>query len=101
MASPFPTPPSPSRLFGWSRDMTQNPSSSSPPIAIVGIGGLFPGAVDVAAFWRNIVRGVDLVTDVPATHWRIEDYFDADPKAPDKTYCRRGAFLPEVPFDTL
>ena len=27
------------------------------PIAIVGIGGLFPGSVDVTAFWNNILRG--------------------------------------------
>ncbi len=70
-------------------------------IAIVGMGGLFPGAVDVAAFWQNVVRGIDLVTDVPDSHFKLEDYFDADPKIADKTYCRRGAFLPEVPFDTL
>ncbi|RYG80787.1 3-oxoacyl-ACP reductase, partial [bacterium] len=71
------------------------------PIAIVGMGGVFPGSLDVRAFFRNVVRGVDLVTDVPATHWRLEDYFDADAQKADRTYCRRGAFLPEVPFDTL
>ena len=34
--------------------------------------------------------GVDAITDVPDTHWRPEDYFDPDPKAPDRTYARRG-----------
>ena len=71
------------------------------PIAIVGVGALFPGPVDAAAFWRNIVEGKDLVTEVPSTHWLIEDYYDPDPKAPDMTYARRGAFLPDVDFDAL
>ena len=71
------------------------------PIAIVGVGALFPGSVDAAAFWRNIVEGKDLVTEVPSTHWLIEDYYDPDPKAPDMTYARRGAFLPDVDFDAL
>ena len=34
----------------------------------------------------------------PTTHWRPEDYFDADPKAPDRTYARRGGFLDPVDF---
>ena len=75
-------------------------------IAIVGLGGLFPGSVDVAAFWNNILRGTDLVTDIPDSHWSVEDYFAEDAmkrpaSAVDKTYARRGAFLPKVPFETL
>ena len=42
--------------------------------------------------------GVDAITEVPATHWRPDDYFDADPKAPDRTYARRGGFLAPVDF---
>ena len=71
------------------------------PIAIVGVGALFPGSVDAAAFWRNILEGRDLITDVPKTHWLIEDYFDEDMSAPDKTYAKRGGFLPDVDFDAL
>ena len=76
-------------------------SRRQPPIAIVGIGGLFPGSLDVGAFWNHVLAGSDLITDVPTTHWRAADHFDADPKTPDKTYCARGAFLPQVPFDPL
>ena len=39
-------------------------------------------------FWRDILAGRDLITDVPATHWLIDDYYDADPGAPDKTYAQ-------------
>ncbi|MET7639993.1 SDR family oxidoreductase [Streptomyces sp. NPDC005438] len=70
-------------------------------IAIVGVSAIMPGAPDVDAFWRNVVEGRDLMTDVPADRWLIEDFYDPDPAAPDKTYARRGAFLPEVEFDPM
>ncbi len=71
------------------------------PIAVVGLGCIMPGALDVPTFWRNTLQKRDLITDIPKTHWLIEDYYDPNPKAPDKTYARRGAFLPDVPFDAM
>src|SRR5690606_17655137 len=71
------------------------------PLAIVGIGCLFPKAGDAGSYWRNIRDGVDAIGDIPPTHWRPEDYFDADPHAPDMTYARRGGFLDPVDFDPL
>lgn len=37
----------------------------------------------------------------PPHHWLIEDYYDPNPAAPDKTYGKTGAFLDAVPFDAL
>ncbi|MFC5102788.1 type I polyketide synthase [Kibdelosporangium philippinense] len=71
------------------------------PIAIVGVGSLMPGSTDVGGFWRSVLEGRDLLTDVPPTHWLVEDYYDPDPAAPDKTYSRRGAFLPPIDFDPV
>ena len=71
------------------------------PIAIVGVSALFPGSSDATGFWRDILAGRDLLSDVPPSHWRIEDYYDPDPAAPDKTYAKRGGFLPKVDFDAL
>ena len=71
------------------------------PIAVVGLGALMPDALDPADFWRNLVAGRDLMTDVPPSRWLIGDYYDADPAVPDGTYGRRGAFLPEVDFDPM
>jgi acyl transferase domain-containing protein len=68
------------------------------PLAIVGIGCLFPKANDVGAYWANLKNGIDCITEVPATHWNPADYFDADPKKPDHTYARRGGFLDPQPF---
>ncbi|WP_441288834.1 SDR family NAD(P)-dependent oxidoreductase [Sorangium sp. KYC3313] len=79
-----------------------HPSSSRiPHIAVVGVSAIFPGSLDAHGFWRDILSGTDLITDVPSTHWLVEDYYDPDPSAPDKTYAKRGAFLKDVPFDPL
>ncbi|MDX6392177.1 MAG: hypothetical protein QOJ73_3240, partial [Streptosporangiaceae bacterium] len=71
------------------------------PIAVVGAGAFMPGSADLDGFWRNVLTGRDLMTDVPASRWLAEDYYDPDPRAPDKTYGRRGAFLSGMDFDPV
>ncbi|QEH37091.1 Phenolphthiocerol synthesis polyketide synthase type I Pks15/1 [Aquisphaera giovannonii] len=65
------------------------------------MGCLFPKADDLEHFWSNIRGRLDAITEVPPTHWRPEDYWDADPKAADRTYARRGGFLTPVDFPLL
>jgi acyl transferase domain-containing protein/NADP-dependent 3-hydroxy acid dehydrogenase YdfG len=71
------------------------------PIAIVGMAGLFPMAGNVGEYWQNIVDARDCTAEVPADRWDVADYFDPDPATQDKTYARRGGFLPEVAFDPV
>jgi polyketide-type polyunsaturated fatty acid synthase PfaA len=71
------------------------------PIAVVGMGGLFPQAPTARHYWQNVVDGTDCTTDVPGDRWRVEDHYDPDPSAPDKSYSRRGGFVPDVAFDPL
>ncbi len=71
------------------------------PIAIIGMGAVFPKARNLREYWTNIINKVDGITDVPESHWSISDYYDPDPAAPDKTYCKRGGFLPDIDFDPL
>ena len=71
------------------------------PIAIIGMGAIMPQAHNLREFWNNIIDGVNCITDVPDSRWKIDDYYDPDPSAPDKTYCKRGGFLPEVDFDPM
>ena len=75
--------------------------ANSAPIAIVGMSCMFPQASDLSAYWANIRDGVDAITDVPESHWRVEDYFDSDPSSADKTYGRRGGFIDPVDFEPL
>ena len=76
-------------------------SKAATPIAIVGMGAIFPGRGDVTGFWRDVFEGRDLLSDVPSTHWLTEDYYDTDPRTKDKTYGRRGGFIDPVAFDPL
>ncbi|MEH2164778.1 MAG: beta-ketoacyl synthase N-terminal-like domain-containing protein [Nostoc sp.] len=72
------------------------------PIAIVGMASLLPKARNLREYWQNIVNKIDCITDVPSTHWSVEDYYDPNPRTTeDKTYCKRGGFLPEVDFNPM
>ncbi|BAT52650.1 Beta-ketoacyl synthase [Nostoc sp. NIES-3756] len=72
------------------------------PIAIIGMASLLPEARNLRQYWQNIVNKIDCITDVPATHWSVEDYYDPNPRTPeDKTYCKRGGFIPEVDFNPM
>ncbi len=57
----------------------KDPMQPSPPVAIVGMSSLFAGSHDLLGFWRDIVSATDRLSDVPAAHWLIEDYYDPDP----------------------
>jgi len=71
------------------------------PIAIVGMASVFPKSPNLHDYWNNIMQEVDCLTDVPSSRWQWEDYYDPDPSAPDKTYCKRGGFIPEIDFNPL
>lgn len=81
--------------------MNKSVAQTNSAIAVVGTASLFPGSIDDRDFWRNILRGKDLITDVPPTHWLAEDYYGTDDGQPGKVCTKRGAFLPEVDFDPL
>ncbi len=73
----------------------------STPIAIVGMGCLFPNAPGLHEYWRLIRWSEDGVREVPSTHWLLDDYYDPDRAAADRVYCRRGGFLSPTMFDPL
>ena len=80
--------------------MTEKAQTAT-PLAIVGIGCLFPKAGDLEAYWANLRDGVDAITEVPPSHWDPADYFDPDPASPDKVYAARGGFLGSVEIDPM
>ena len=80
---------------------TVKKKQASSPLAIVGIGCLFPKAANANEYWANIREGVDAITDIPDSHWNPEDYFDPNQKTPDMTYARRGGFIDPVDFNPL
>lgn len=69
-------------------------------IAIVGMSCFAPGATDIHQYWENLVNGVDSIVDVPAD--RIDPrYFEYHKASPDRFYCKRGGFAPEIIFDPV
>lgn len=80
-------------------DVNDNETTHMPPVAIISMGGLFPRASGLKSYWRLLYHGLDAITDVPPTHWSVDDYFNEDTRKPDHVYCRRGGFLSPIPFD--
>lgn len=64
------------------------PVTGSGAIAIIGASGKFPKAESLETFWQNIASGRDCIDAVPSTRWDIDRYYDPDPQAPGKTYCK-------------
>ena len=79
----------------------KNQQVQSVPLAIVGIGCMFPEAENAAAFWTNIKTGKDSICDVPSSHWQADDYYNQDPKAQDQVYAKMGGFLSPVEFNPM
>ncbi len=71
-------------------------------IAIVGIGGIFPGAPDLERFWANVVQGIDSTREVPSGRWLLNqsDAYDPQVGAPDRVYSTRGGFVEGFTLDT-
>ena len=70
------------------------------PIAVVGLGGVFPGALDLDSFQQNLRSGACAIRDVPAGRWVLDplDAYDARPGA-DHCYSARGCFVEGFSFD--
>jgi len=81
--------------------MNLNNSLRKTPVAVIGMSALFADAKNVEEFWNNIIQAKDSIVDVPANRWAIEDYYDPDMTAPDKTYCKRGGFIPDIDFNPM
>jgi len=76
-------------------------SRELPPIAIIGLAGIFPEAENLDQYWENILHEVNCIREVPPTRWNIADYYSPDPSAPDKSYSKHGGFIPDIPFDPM
>src|SRR3989339_1110740 len=72
------------------------------PIAITGIGGIFPGAQDPGAFWKNISERTCLAKDAPPGRWMLSgrDVFDPQKGAPDKVYSLKACFVENFRLDS-
>ena len=70
------------------------------PIAVVGMGGVFPEASNLSTFWQNIINKIDTSADIPADRWAAP--FKAmltKEFQPDKAYSRRACLIRDFHFD--
>ena len=70
-------------------------------VAIVGVGAILPDAPDAAAFWQNVTTGRYSITEVDPARWDPDLYYDADPKAPEKTYSKIGGWVRDWEWNPL
>ena len=68
--------------------------SSTEPIAVVGIGCRFPGGVNNAdQYWDLLKGGRSGIVRVPAERWDADAYFTDDHTVPGTICNREGGFL--------
>src|SRR5687767_2754380 len=83
----------------WTRDPEHDQfaparQTSSPPmpkdrIAIIGIGCRFPGGVnDAESFWELLIEGREAVSEVPPDRWNVERYYDPEPGVAGKSIAK-------------
>ena len=71
--------------------------SSMTPIAVVGMACRLPGGIDSPhKLWVALLRGEDLVTEIPRERWDAEEIFDPEPGVAGRSVSKWGAFLDDV-----
>ena len=75
--------------------------SESNDVAIIGMACIFPGAGDLATFWRNIQAGHDAISQLSPERWG-RAFLDAGSQGVDRIDCTRGGFIDEfATFDAV
>ena len=71
------------------------------PVAVIGMACRLPGGIDSPEqLWEALLRGDDLVTEIPPERWDADEYYDPQPGVPGRSVCKWGAFLDDaVGFD--
>ena len=91
-----------SRRLRRRRGTASRRANESDPIAIVGLSGRYPEAVDIDAYWQNLREGKDCIVEVPKERWDWRSYFSEDRTQSGHHYSKWGGFISGVDeFDPL
>ncbi|HYK05692.1 MAG TPA: SDR family NAD(P)-dependent oxidoreductase [Thermoanaerobaculia bacterium] len=98
--------PSPKRLSGRRLNRRQSGAPAATPdaepIAIVGLSGRYPEAINLEAYWDNLREGRDCIKEVPRERWDWREHYSADRTVPGRHYSKWGGFIEGVDeFDPL
>jgi polyketide synthase 5 len=67
------------------------------PVAVIGMACRLPGGIDSPEqLWEALLRGDDLVTEIPSDRWDADEYYDPEPGVPGRSASKWGAFLDDV-----
>src|SRR5438270_2456656 len=67
------------------------------PVAVIGMACRLPGGIDSPErLWEALLRGDDLVTEIPLDRWDADEYYDPEPGVPGRSVSKWGAFLDDV-----
>ncbi|MEU7279434.1 SDR family NAD(P)-dependent oxidoreductase [Streptomyces sp. NPDC045431] len=78
---------------------TEGADETAPPLAIVGMACRYPDAERPDRLWEMALEQRRAFRRLPAERMDPDDYYDADPAAPDKTYSLYAAVLEGWTFD--
>ncbi len=70
-------------------------------VAIVGMGCIFPDALNINQFWSNVTDKKYSITEIPESRWSTELYFNEDKTAPNKSYSKIGSFITDYEFASI
>jgi polyketide synthase PksN len=71
-------------------------------VAIIGMSGRFPRSANLDEFWDNLLKGEDLIDEIPANRWNWRDYYQEQPSRSDRTNVIWGGFMADADcFDPL
>ncbi len=80
--------------------MTKKDEEEDNPIAIVGLGGVFPDAPNPEAFWQNIRQKVNSSRLVPEDRWIIPpNLVYREGYSPDHAYSKKACLIDDFTFD--
>lgn len=69
------------------------PAADHGPIAIVGLGGVFPGAEDVAQLWDNIQQRRCAIGEIPPERAPVDRYLDPSRSSKVRPYTNLAGYI--------
>ena len=94
-------PPSEETLSLPPAELSDYYSASFEPVAVVGMGCVFPDAPDIESFWNNIITKKDSIIEAPPDRWDLDTFYNPDPSIPNKTYSKIGGHVTGYEFDPI
>ena len=77
------------------------PKNITSEIAVIGMGCHYPGADGLKQLWENILTRRQQFRRIPDVRLPLSEYYDPDPKTPDKTHGNRAAVIDGFKFDWI